>query len=392
MTTKVVLSGDLGFLSLGDIIQLIGSSAGSGILRILSKYAPEPGFIYFSKGNVIDAATPDQSGLEAVFALFGWMDGEFEFSEGPVSQKKAITAGRMEIILDGLRKLDDGETPKLGPVSFEKTPSGKRESVPLIKGPLVDYMYVLDEESFTAGLKIVQENKHGSWIWVILEGTVEIVKEAADGPLTVLKLGPGSFIGSVASFLFQDNIRTATAIATTNVQLGVLDSQRLTQEYALRSQEFRNFVLRLDKRRIEVTERTVDIHDKKDLLKEYARGKKPIIKQGKKFDKFFKITHGEACIVKQTDSGTVFLANLREGDFIGPVPFLDINHEPYNASILASKDLGTAPVNILKLQEEYELLSPTLKNLISSIATSISVTTRVACDFHMNHLKAKTKK
>ncbi len=391
MATKVVLSGDLAFLSLGDIIQLIGSSAGTGELRIISKYVPEPGLIYFSKGNVIDGSTPDGSGLEAVFALFGWMDGEFEFSEGPISRTKTIHAGRMEIILDGLRKVDDGETTKLGPVSFESAPAGNRESVPLVKGPLVDYMYVLDEESFTAGQKIVQENKHGSWIWVILEGTVDIMKEAGEGPLTVLKLGPGSFIGSVASFLFQDNIRTATAVAATDVQLGVLDSQRLTEEYALRSQEFRNFVLRLDKRRIEVTERTVDIHDKKDLLK-FAKGKKPVIKQGKKFDKFLKITYGEGCIVKQTDSGTIFLAHLREGDFFGPVHFLDINHEPFNASILLSKDAETTPVNIHKIHEEYELLSPTLKNLISSIATSISVTTRVACDFHMKNFKEKNKK
>lgn len=378
-------------MSLGDIIQLIGSNAGSGELRIMSKYAPEPGLIYFSKGNVIDGSIPDRSGLEAVFSLFGWTEGEFEFSEGPVSRNKTIHAGRMEIILDGLRKVDDGETPTLGPVLFEKNPNENRKSVPLIKGSLVDYMYVLDEESFTAGQKIVQENKHGSWIWVILEGTVDIVKESAQGPLTVLKLGPGSFIGSVASFLFQDNIRTATALAATNVQLGVLDSQRLTEEYALRSQEFRNFVLKLDNRRIEVTERAVDIHDKKDLLKKFAKDKKPIIKQGKKFDKFLKITYGNGCIVKQSDSGTVFLGNLHVGDYVGPVHFLDINHEPYNASILASKDFKTVPVNIHKLYEEYRLLSPTLRNLISNIATSISVTTHVACDFHMNHLKDKNR-
>lgn len=392
MTTKVVLSGDLDFLSLGDIIQLIGSNAGTGELRIMSRYVPEPGLIYFSKGNVVDGSIPDRSGLEAVFALFGWTEGEFEFSEGPVAGDKTINAGRMEIILDGLRKVDDGETPKLGPVVIENNSAKNRESVPLLKGPLVDYMYVLDEESFTAGQKIVQENKHGGWIWVILEGTVDIVKESARGPLTVLKLGPGSFIGNVASFLFQDNIRTATVIAVTDVQLGVLDSQRLTEEYALRSQEFRNFVLRLDSRRIELTERAVDIYDKKDLLKKFAKGKRPIIRQGKKFDKFFKITYGEGCIIKQSDSGTVFLGNLREGDYVGPVHFLDINHEPYNASILASKDLETAPVNIHKLYEEYQLLSPTLKNLISSIATSISVTTHVACDFHMNNLKEKNRR
>ena len=110
----------------------------------------------------------------------------------------------------------------------------------------MDYLYVLDEETFPQGYKIVQENRHGSWIWVILEGVVDVVKETPDGPLTLIKLGTGSFIGSVASFLFHDNIRKASAHASTDVQLGVLDTPRLAEEYAALSEEFKNFIMSLE--------------------------------------------------------------------------------------------------------------------------------------------------
>ena len=88
------------------------------------------------------------------------------------------------------------------------------------------YLYVVDEEDFFDGEHIVEEGKHGSWIWVILEGVVDIVKEMDSGTIPIVRIGDGSFIGSMASFLLQGHIRTATAIAVGNVQLGVLDSQR----------------------------------------------------------------------------------------------------------------------------------------------------------------------
>ena len=80
-----VLSGSLKFLSLGDIIQLLGSNSSTGVLRIKSKYAHEPGLIYVSKGNPVNASAGSIVGLDAVNALFGWIDGDFEFSEESVN-------------------------------------------------------------------------------------------------------------------------------------------------------------------------------------------------------------------------------------------------------------------------------------------------------------------
>ena len=64
-----VLAGNLDFLSLGDILQLLGSNSSTGILRVRSKYAQEPGFIYFINGNPVNALAGPLNGLDAVSAL-----------------------------------------------------------------------------------------------------------------------------------------------------------------------------------------------------------------------------------------------------------------------------------------------------------------------------------
>ena len=173
--SNAVLAGSLKFLNLGDIMQLLGSNASTGVLRVTGKYSQDPGLIYFIKGNPVNASTGSLSGIDAVNLLFGWVDGEFEFSEESVTSENIIKKSRMEILLDGLSMLDDGHIEKLGPVSFEKDLSG----LPVIKGPLVDYTYVLDEEEVYKGNTIVKEGKHGTWFWVIMGGIAEIVKERA---------------------------------------------------------------------------------------------------------------------------------------------------------------------------------------------------------------------
>ena len=377
---KVALAGSLGFLSLGDILQLVGSGGGSGVLQIFSPYTPEPGYIYFSKGNIINAHTATAKGLDAVYALFGWLEGNYEFQEKPVSVKKEITSNRMEIILDGLRLIDDGKTEILGPPSFEKTWSDPM-APPLIRRHFVDYTCVVDEEFYTVGEKVTQEKRHGNWIWVVLEGTLDIIKNTPKGPLIVTRVGPGAFIGSVTSFLFQENTRKATVIATTDVQLGVLDAQRMAQEFATLSAEFRSFILGLDRRLNQATSACVDQYLRVDNAAKAMQDKQQIMAQGLKGGKLVKIERGSASIVRKTEHGALLVANLGEGDYIGSVPFLDIGHEPHQASVFASGTLKTAEVDVKTLGEEYEDLSLTLKNLIENVAINISLTTNVAGNF-----------
>jgi hypothetical protein len=236
MAGNAAFAGNLSFLNLGELIQLLGTNGGTGILYISSTYASQPGLIYIEKGNPIDAANGTKTGLDALFSLFGWIDGQFEFIQEDIARQNVINKSRMEIILDGLRLLDEGQVEVLGPAAGESETEptvAKSGSVPLIKGPLVDYSYVVDEEGFYNGDEIVQEGNHGNWIWVILEGVVEISREtSAGGALKILRIGDGAFLGSVTALLKGDNVRSATVTAVGNVHLGMLDSQLMTSELA----------------------------------------------------------------------------------------------------------------------------------------------------------------
>jgi CRP-like cAMP-binding protein len=391
-----VLAGNLDFLSLGDILQLLGSNASTGVLRITSKYAQDLGSIYFFNGNPVNASVGSLTGLDAINLLFGWLDGEFEFIEKKVSGKNVIKKSRMQIILDCLRMLDDGQIEQLGPVTFTKKsshPSDKESNRPIIKGPLVDYTYVVDEEEVHGGNKIVGEGKHGGWLWVILGGTAEIIRETPQGPLKLLRIGEGAFIGSIASFLLlQESVRSAAIVAVNDVLLGVLDSRRLSVAFLRMSNQFRSLAISLDKRLKQVTNMAVDIHLNNIKIEDFINGKDLVLTQGENVERLFTITEGEAHIVQNTENGYVPLANLYPGDFFGHIPFLDIGQEPYSASVFGSKDLKLSEMDPDILGKEYNQLSSTFKNFIEHLANCILVTSMLACEFRKNKVRKTPEK
>jgi hypothetical protein len=61
---------------------------------------------------------------------------------------------------------------------------------------------------------------------------------------------------------------------------------------------------------------------------------------------------------------------------------LDFGHEPRSASVLGSNDLKVDKLDIKYLQEEYNSLSQTFRNLIYNIGTYISMTTNLVYKFH----------
>ncbi|BBO80088.1 hypothetical protein DSCO28_06540 [Desulfosarcina ovata subsp. sediminis] len=385
MNDSMVLSGSLSFLSLGDILQLLGSSGSTGVLRLINRYASDPGFVYFVEGNPINAQNGNMDGLDALYALFGWVSGSFEFTRESVAADKRITKSRMGIILEGIKRLDDGVTKKVGSTaSGDKSVELKRPlgTTTIVKGPLVDYMYVVDEEDFFDGEHIVEEGKHGSWMWVILEGVVDIVKTVDSEIVPILRIGDGGFIGSMASFLLQGHIRTATAIAVGNVQLGVLDSQRLSQEYAGMPLEFKVFLTSLDKRIKQLTDRIIADHmgtagENDDPFKD----KKILVRQGKNEEKqLFMIKQGRAIIARETPNGPVALCDLYKGDFFGSIPFLHLGHEPDGASVYASDNIKIVKIDKAGLQREYHHLSTTFKNIVDNLATCISISTEMVCN------------
>jgi CRP-like cAMP-binding protein len=384
MKNKIVLAGNLDFLSLADIFQLLGANGSSGILRIMSRYSPEVGIVYFTKGNPINGSIGNLKGLDAVYSFFGWTRGEFEFRQEPVNVARVITQSRMEVILNALKMLDDGLIENFGQDRGNRKLSWdspeKDAAKTIIRGPLVDYMHVVDEEEFYEGERIVEEGKHGNWIWIILEGQVDIVRESAKGPLTVLKIGDGAFVGSLDSLMTRGSRRSASAIARGNVQLGVLDSQRLSREYTAMSPLLKNIMTSLDRRLKRVTERHVETSIISNMPDYPFKDVRPLITKGQTEKKLFKIINGKAFIVRQADHGIMLLSELGKGDYFGNIPFVDIGHEPYSASVFASQELETVQVDVEKIQQEYEQLSLTFRNIVTNVGTCISATSMIMCN------------
>ncbi|MBN1830770.1 MAG: cyclic nucleotide-binding domain-containing protein [Deltaproteobacteria bacterium] len=389
--SEVLLSGRLRFLSLGDLFQLLGGNNSTGVLNIRSTYAPNSGVIYFEKGNPINASNGPIQGMEAIYSLFGWCDGSFEFLDQPIKVAHVIKKGRMEIILDALRMLDDGEIEKLGPPSFEE-PSlirtgmdkvGEIEGIKVIKGPFVNYAHILEEEDYADGESIVKQGGHGKWIWVILEGVVNICKETSSGLLTVARIGEGCFVGTITALSIREYARSASATtAEGHVRLGLLDTEYLSREYSSLSPDFKMLLLSLDARLRQVTDLVVALSIKGPLNEKLMKGKKVILKKGAPEKKAYKINAGELCVLGESKKGPLTLLSLQQGDIFGNLPFLDLGHEPGSASVMASEDSSVDELNALFLQEEYERLSEVFRNLVFNISTYIFMTTRMAYHLH----------
>lgn len=383
MAGDTVLIGNLEFLSLGDVLQLLGTNNSTGVLHLKSKYAQDPADIFISEGNPVDASNGRLNGLDAINSLFGWTVGQFEFEQRSISRKPTIQKSRMNIILDSLSMLDEGAIEKLGPVSFTdkaSSPAGAGTQLPVIRGPIIDYMYVVDEEDFADGHEITSEGKHGNWIWVILEGKVDIVKQVDGSVIQLLTLSDGAFVGSTASFLMGGNVRGATAIASGNVQLGVLDSQRLAGEFAQMSTPFKGLVSGLDRRLRSLTDHVVNLRQGKTPDTAMLQSKSVLLKQGDSDERVFSLSEGEAVVVKRVGNAHVPLTTLSTGDIFGRLPFLDIGHEPDAASVIGGEDVKTVALDAGDLRKEFDGLSTTFRNLLEHVATSITVTTKLLAD------------
>ncbi len=379
MTSKVVLKGSIEFIELGELLQQLGSSGSTGIIKLVYDPNEEPGYIYLKDGNPINAECGDEKGIDTLNSFFGWTGAEFEFIKEDVTCQPVIKKSRMEIILDGLRMFDDGLIPEIGVKSEDEArdrKSGRAENdLPVIKGPVIDYVYVVDEEEFPDGTDVVDQDKFGNWFWVILAGKMEVIRILPEGNAPIVRLADGAYIGSIVSFLREGNVRSATVTAIGNVQLGVLDSELISREYASMTDDLQNILISIDKRMRQVTDVCARTVLKQDVTTAIHKKMRLLISQDKNENKCLRITAGEAYVIRHSDAGDVHLCTLGAGDFAGAIPFMSTSHEPYSATVYASNDFDAELFDLGTVRKEYDKLSQTFKNMIEYLTTSISVTT-----------------
>ncbi len=377
MSSNLVLKGNLSFLNLGELLQLFGSSGSTGILKLTSMHTDSPGFIYIIDGNPIDAVFQDRKGQDVLNIFFGWLDAQFEFSDEKLLHRRTIDKNRMELILDGLRMLDDGLIETVGQATQKKSKTDLKDEtgIPIIKGPLVDYLYIVDEDDFSEGQEVVVQEKYGNWLWVILEGTVEVVRLLPEGPVAISKLSEGSFIGSINSLKEKSNVRSATVTAVTRVQLGVLDYHRILEEFSKISDTIKDVLVSIENRLMQITTICAKAHFKKNKIFQNMGELIPFNGCSNTDNIIFKITNGKAVVVKKANSHFLQLCLLKEKDIIGNIPFLSTSHEPHSAEVYVSDDFESEEIDLIDLKEEYDELSTTLKNMFFHTSTCLSVTT-----------------
>lgn len=329
MNTRPVLSGDLEFLPLADLFQILGGSNCTGVLLVSGEFTPCRGEIHFMAGEPVDAAWGSHQGMQAVYALFGWRQGRFEFRPQGFSGNRRIKKSRMEIILDALRMLDDGLIMKVGTPRRASPnlnqPGNRREGdLPIISGSMIDYDYILSEERFQAGRRIVSEGSYGNWIWVIMEGSALISRETGGTNTSLCYLGEGAFIGSFEVLLFGDHIRSATVTAVDEVHSALVDTHRLSSELMSLSPEFRKYLLGMSDRVKQVTD---------DLLR----------------------------LVKGSEKSRLGGPTSSLPSTLGPA-------------------YGMESLELERFQDEYALLSKTFKSFIQCSASTISIMTKMGSD------------
>ena len=379
MESNIVLKGSLKFIGLGELLQLLGGNASTGILKLTADRMTHPGYIYIVDGNPVNAEAGEYKGLDALNRLFGWLDADYEFIDAPVTCQRVIKKSRMEIILDALRMVDDGEIETIGG-GEEKAKAGadsdEDAGLPVIRGPLVDYIYVVDEEEFSAGREIVYQEKYGNWFWVVLQGQVEVIRLLPEGRVPISRLSDGAFIGSIGSFMRKGSLqRSATVVAVTDTQLGVMDYDLLFKEFSELSPVFQLILASLDNRLRQITTNCaralLNGVQAKNRMDDFQ-----VFNHQDQEDAVYQIQHGEAIVVRHLNKGFIELCQLGPNDIIGHIPFLNTAHEPHSASLYISSDFEYAPLDVKPVRREFDRMSQTFKNLIQHTATSISVTTR----------------
>jgi len=73
--------------------------------------------------------------------------------------------------------------------------------------------YIMEVKTYSGGEVIIEEGSFGSWIYVILEGSVKVKKRTAKGMVTIDSLKEGEVFGEMVFLEGGTGARSASVIA-----------------------------------------------------------------------------------------------------------------------------------------------------------------------------------
>lgn len=102
------VKGHLKDMALVDIIQIFNAERKTAAIHL----GGESGYgrVYVRDGDIVHAVYRGERGVDALFQLLAWKDGEFEVEPNEAAPEETITESTENILLDGLRRLDESQS------------------------------------------------------------------------------------------------------------------------------------------------------------------------------------------------------------------------------------------------------------------------------------------
>jgi Domain of unknown function (DUF4388) len=105
----MALTGHLSDLSLSELIEFFCNQRKTGCLNVL--YPRGSGRFYLQSGSVVDAEIGVLRGIDAVYYALTLPNAAFEFKGAAETPERTINQPWTQVVLEGLRRLDEGITP-----------------------------------------------------------------------------------------------------------------------------------------------------------------------------------------------------------------------------------------------------------------------------------------
>lgn len=125
----MALTGHLSDLSLSELIEFFCNQRKTGSLKVL--YPNGAGYFYLQTGSVVDAQIGVLRGIDAVYYALTLPNAKFEFSATTEPSERTINQPWTQVVLEGLRRLDEGiEPPEAFPAGYSSLPQEAEISMP----------------------------------------------------------------------------------------------------------------------------------------------------------------------------------------------------------------------------------------------------------------------
>ncbi len=105
----MALTGQLSDMSLAELIEFFCNQRKTGRLKI--DYPRGHSVFFIKDGELVDAKVGALVGAEAVYFSLTLPNAAFDFSPEVLPQRRTITQSWTQVVLEGLRRLDEGESP-----------------------------------------------------------------------------------------------------------------------------------------------------------------------------------------------------------------------------------------------------------------------------------------